>query len=1026
MADATLQPGARVAHFEVVRLLGAGGFANVYLARDLQLDRRVALKIPRGSTELDPQIRLNHQKEGRAAARLHHPNIISVFEVGEVGGYVFISADYCDGPTLAKWRRSRDSPVPHRMAAQIVERLAQATKHAHLCGLIHRDVKPANVLLDPNQADAELPFSPKLTDFGLARVIDSDATLTASGVLKGTPRYMAPEQAQAKSDEMSPACDVYSLGVILYELLTGKVPIKGDTQVDTLRRLVSDVPPLPRRMVRSLPRDLEAITMKCLEKDPAGRYQSAGPLADDLDRYLNGRPTVARPLGMMQRFSRWAAHNPAIAGATVISLLVLTVAAVFLTVNNQRLEKMNIRLEDVTRSQADLLYAADIQIAARSIKDGDLRQAQKLLDQHIPTHNESDRRGMEWTLLRNQISRTGVTLSAHTGSVYMVRYSPDGSYLASCGEDGKVRVFDRTAHTLLTTPYSLGHEINGIAFSPDSSRLATADDSGRVHVFDLSTLQEVVAIPACNTLAFQVVFTPDGGTIYTCGDDVDVKKWNAETGEFLGTVGTHSTSLEGIDLSADGKYLASACTHEGYIWEVATGRLIHHHKPASHIQMTNVTFSPDGVVAWGTLKRGCILEKIDEAGEVTLLTAEFDHADAVQSATLSDDGNWMATADRGGTVCVRSMDELNDRSVVMSPTGSPRNESTVAPQLWKAHDGRVWWVEFSPDGSELASAGADGTVKIWPVGTGQSYRARRRQSLAQGIGDFAALRDQRLAVTEGHSVSLWDLSGESPARSDLENGSTEEWRRVAVSGVTASDYQYVIAGSSKGVIRVWNSRTQKFVSEWSDEATRDVVWLGVRPDVSQLIAKLDGSILAFELPTLERIDGLPDLWCNAVAIAPSGRWCAVANRGRDTIDLRSSSSWEVVHTFSGHTSTVSTLVFSPDESLLVSGGDGRTVRTWNVNTGQLVHELYGHLSSVVSLSFAADGRRLLSSSSDGITHLWSLPSGRRLLTLGQHYTGIDRGNKTIVSPDSRSMIRLSDTLVEVYDVRLDTDGLRRP
>lgn len=229
-------------------------------------------------------------REAQAAAALHHPNIVPVFETGEYDEFSYLTTAYCSGPTLGEWLAEQPSAgrTDFRAAAEIVRQLADAVQHAHTAGVLHRDIKPSNVLIDSTRPSDSLTFTPLLTDFGLAKIASADSTQTATGLLAGTPRYMAPEQVGGRSDEVGPATDVYALGALLYEMLTGRAPIGGTDAADTLRRLATDSPRPPRRLQPAIPRDLEAICLKCLEKSPKDRYTSAAELAEDLDVSCQG------------------------------------------------------------------------------------------------------------------------------------------------------------------------------------------------------------------------------------------------------------------------------------------------------------------------------------------------------------------------------------------------------------------------------------------------------------------------------------------------------------------------------------------------------------------------------------------------------------------------------------------------------------------------------------------------------------------------------------------------------------------
>ena len=289
----------RFGRFSIVREVGRGGFGVVFLAVDPDLRRQVALKVPRPEVMVAASIRRRFLREAEAASRLDHPHIVPVYEVGEEGPICYIASAYCEGPTLAEWRRGRTTPVPWIEAARLVAVLAAAVAHAHERGILHRDLKPGNILLQPreasdpaNEADCEdlASYVPRICDFGLAKLLDEVSQETCSGLAIGSPPYMAPEQAAGRTREQGPATDVYALGVILYELLTGRPPLRGETDLETLRLISDQDPPSPRALRPGLPRDLETICLKCLEKRPDRRYAGASELAED----LGGSSTDAR------------------------------------------------------------------------------------------------------------------------------------------------------------------------------------------------------------------------------------------------------------------------------------------------------------------------------------------------------------------------------------------------------------------------------------------------------------------------------------------------------------------------------------------------------------------------------------------------------------------------------------------------------------------------------------------------------------------------------------------------------------
>jgi len=445
MAESTSKTAAIVAvveGYEILGELGRGGMGVVYRARQTAVNRIVALKMilaggHAAETELD-----RFRTEAEAIGRIQHPNIVQIYEVGQHDGLPYFSLEFCPGGSLD--RKLNASPMVPMEAARLIETLARAMQAAHDKGVIHRDLKPANVLLAEDG-------SPKITDFGLAKKLD-DVGRTASGAILGTPSYMAPEQADGQTRNLSPACDVYALGVILYESLTGRPPFKATTTLDTILQVLGDEPVSPRQILPAIPRDLETICLKCLQKEPRKRYDSALSLADELRRFLNGEPILARPVGLVEQGWRWCRRKPLVAGliaGVIVSILTGFLASLLFAfqaqasakdareaqeaaeTNARRAEENATEARTERRRSDERAYLSDIRLAERLWHDGDLIRLRELVDGQRPERTGSiDLRGFEWFYLRNQCN---ALKAEHDGMLL----SPNGKALLRFGERGQ-------------------------------------------------------------------------------------------------------------------------------------------------------------------------------------------------------------------------------------------------------------------------------------------------------------------------------------------------------------------------------------------------------------------------------------------------------------------------------------------------------------------------------------------------------------------------------------------------------------
>jgi serine/threonine protein kinase len=432
---ATVQSGPvpSIPGYEILGELGRGGMGVVYNARDIKLNRLVALKMILAGGHAGAADLARFRAEAEAIARLQHPHIVQIYEVGEHRGLPCFSLEYCSNGSLEK--KLAGTPLAAKEAAAVVEKLARAMHAAHEKGVVHRDLKPANILLGEDG-------TPKVTDFGLAKRLEAVGQ-TATGAVMGTPSYMAPEQAGGKGKQVGPPADVYALGAILYELLTGRPPFRAPSALDTLLQVVADDPVPPTQFQTRTPRDLETICLKCLQKEPPKRYGSALALAEDLRRFQEGKPILARPVGRVERGIKWVRRQPALASllaAVTLTLVAGTAVSTYFAIkadnrareaddNANDLAEANRQLGDSQKATERAGYFNSVALADQLYQSNNVAQARLVLG-GCP----EELRGWEWRYLWRLCHAQQRTFHNIGAPVAHLTYSPDGKYLVTAGE----------------------------------------------------------------------------------------------------------------------------------------------------------------------------------------------------------------------------------------------------------------------------------------------------------------------------------------------------------------------------------------------------------------------------------------------------------------------------------------------------------------------------------------------------------------------------------------------------------------
>ena len=1031
--DSTIQPSQMVGRYKLLQKIGEGGMGSVWMAEQQQpVKRRVALKFIK-SELASKEVIARFEAERQALAMMDHHHIAKVLDAGTTDfNRPFFVMELVKGIPITQYCDENKLSIDDRL--KLFVPVCKAIQHAHQKGILHRDLKPSNVLVTLYDGEAV----PKVIDFGMAKATAHNMKLTDKtmftefGKVVGTLQYMSPEQAELNALDVDTQTDIYSLGVMLYELLTGSTPVDKATMetnafLQVLEIIREKDPPRPSNRLSSssieatakvslnrkislaklhqiLKGDLDWVVMKALEKDRTRRYQTANDFAQDISNYLSGEAVTARPPSTGYQIQKFATRNRGVVASLLAVGFVLLAGIVgtsygFIRANQKTFEaEKHRKLAEVqaNETQKEREKAKESERLALNAKDESQTNERRAVEAEKNASAESRRARDSEADAKFQLANARWDANRVLEARDLLHQIPN-----EYRDNFEWNFCNRRFLGSDVTSYGHTDWVYKVAFSPDGKRLASASRDRTIKVWDAQSGQSITTLRGHSAQVGSVTFSPDSRRIASASFNGTIKLWDTKSFEEVITLTGHTTTVATVVFSPNGEQLASASDDKTIkLWDVRSGQEITTFK--GHLEeVGSVVFSPDGKrLASASVDKTIKIWEIEEGREITTLSG---HAASVISVAFSPDGSRLAS---GSEDMIKLWDARSFQEIA----------------TLRGHTQFVHHVVFSPDGARLASAGRDKMIKLWDVRSGQEIMTfTGHTGWVNGVA-FSPNGARLASASFDKTIKLWD------ARSGQKITSLPGHTNTVYGVALSPDGSRIASGSSDSTVKIWDTQSGQEILELKGH-TGKVFSVAFSPDGNRLASGgTDNTTKVWDMLTGKRIVTLIGHAeaVNCVAFSPDGMNLITASDDK-TIKLWDVKANKEVTTLIGHSSSVNCVALSPDGKRLVSGSEDGTVKLWDAKSHQEITSLSGQARWVNSVAFSPDGLLLAVASYDTVK-LWDARSFEQINTLKGHSemitnVGFNPDGTRLVSASHDKTIKLWNTKTanEIITLRLSTD-----